>query len=98
MSKVTVEESSLLAIGNAIRGKNGGNTAYKPSEMASAISAIPNSYTAGDEGKVVSSGMLVVQTARSSQITANGTYDTTNNNSVTVNVAGSYTSYDNTSF
>ena len=49
---------------------------------------VPNSYAAGDEGKVVSNGALVAQTARSSQITANGTYDTTTNNSVTVNVSG----------
>ena len=49
---------------------------------------VPNSYAAADEGKVVSGGALVAQTARSSQITANGTYDTTTNNSVTVNVSG----------
>lgn len=46
---------------------------------------VPNTYTAGDEGKVVSSGSLVAQTATT--YTANGTYDTTLNNSVTVNVA-----------
>ena len=45
---------------------------------------VPNSYTASDEGKVVSSGALVAQTARS--ISANGTYDTTTNNSVSVSV------------
>lgn len=49
---------------------------------------VPNSYAAGDEGKVVSNGALVAQTARASEITANGTYDTTTNNEVTVNVAG----------
>ena len=50
--------------------------------------AVPNSYSQSDEGKVVASGALVAQTARSSQITDNGTYDTTTNNSVTVNVSG----------
>ena len=50
---------------------------------------VPNSYGASDEGKVVSNGELVAQTARASEITANGTYDTTKNNSVTVNVSGS---------
>lgn len=50
--------------------------------------AVPNTYAAGDEGKVVSNGALVSQTARSSNITENGTYDTTTNNSVTVNVSG----------
>lgn len=50
---------------------------------------VANSYGSGDEGKVVSSGALVSQTAKSPAITANGTYDTTLNNSVTVNVSGS---------
>lgn len=45
---------------------------------------VPNSYSAGDEGKVVSNGALVSQTSRS--ITANGTYDTTTNDEVNVNV------------
>ena len=49
---------------------------------------VPNSYSAGDEGKVVSNGALVAQTARSSEITQNGTYDTTVNDEVTVNVSG----------
>ena len=48
---------------------------------------VPNTYTAGDEGKVVSNGALVAQTAHAT-ITTNNTYDTTLNNSVTVNVAG----------
>ena len=47
---------------------------------------VANSYTQWDEGKVVSSGALVSQTSLS--VTANGTYDTTLKNSVTVNVAG----------
>lgn len=55
---------------------------------ASANVNVPNSYAAGDEGKVVSNGALVAQTARASEITANGTYDTTTNNSVSVNVSG----------
>lgn len=41
MSKVMVNESSLTAIGAAIRGKNGTTNTYKPSEMAAAISSIP---------------------------------------------------------
>lgn len=47
---------------------------------------VPNSYSAGDEGKVVSSGALVAQT--SDTVTANDTYDTTLINSLTVNVSG----------
>lgn len=46
-----------------------------------------NSYTASDEGKVVSNGALVSQT--SATYTTNGTYDTTIKNSVTVNVPAS---------
>ena len=48
---------------------------------------VPNSYSAQDEGKVVSSGALISQTAYSSTITENGTYDTTLNNSITVDVS-----------
>lgn len=48
---------------------------------------VPNTYTAADEGKVVSGSALVAQTAYPSEITANNTYDTTNYNSVTVNVS-----------
>lgn len=53
---------------------------------------VPNSYTAGDEGKVVSSGALVAQTSRS--ITQNGATDTTTNNEVIVNVPNSYVAAD----
>ena len=47
---------------------------------------VPNSYTAGDEGKVVQSGALVNQSAIT--VTQNGTYDTTVNDTVAVNVSG----------
>ena len=48
--------------------------------------SVPNSYSAGDEGKVVSSGALVSQT--SAEYTSNGTYDTTTVSSVEVSVSG----------
>lgn len=48
--------------------------------------AVPNSYSASDEGKVVSNGALIAQT--SDTVTANNTYDTTLINSLTVNVSG----------
>lgn len=85
MSKVLVNESNLMAIGAAIRARNGAATTYRPGEMAAAIQAVPNRYGASDEGKVVSSGALVAQTSVTK--TANGTYDTTTNNEVVVNVA-----------
>lgn len=40
MSKVLINETSLTAIGEAIREKNGSQDKYKPSEMAAAIGAI----------------------------------------------------------
>lgn len=55
--------------------------------------SVSNSYSSSDEGKVVSNGTLVAQTAHA-QITANGTYDTTTNDSVTVAVASSGGSVD----
>lgn len=47
---------------------------------------VENSYTQSDEGKVVVNGELINQT--SITITENGIYDTTENNSITVNVSG----------
>lgn len=41
MSKVYLEDSTLTAIGNAIRGKTGESGLLLPSEMASAITNIP---------------------------------------------------------
>lgn len=55
-------------------------------QYAAAQVEVPNSYTAQDEGRVVQSGALVAQTSRT--ISANGTYDTTTNNEVTVDAAG----------
>lgn len=50
------------------------------------VVSVPNTYVAGDEGKVVSNGALVSQT--SATYNTNNTYDTTLINSVTVNVSG----------
>lgn len=53
---------------------------------ASANVAVPNSYSASDEGKVVSSGALVSQTAHAdvTPTTSDQTIDTTTNNSIKV--------------
>ena len=40
MSIVTIDDSYFTDIANAIRGKNGETTTYKPDEMAAAISAL----------------------------------------------------------
>lgn len=47
-----------------------------------------NTYTVNDNGKVVTNQELVAQTAYPTTITENDTYDTTNYNSITVNVSG----------
>lgn len=54
-------------------------------EYADAEVNVPNTYAAGDEGKVVHDGALVTQTAHAT-VTSNGTVDTTLNNSVEVAV------------
>lgn len=42
MAIVTTDNQYYTAIANAIRGKNGTETTYKPSDMAAAITAIPS--------------------------------------------------------
>ena len=86
MAKVLITDTYLDDIADAIRGRNGTQNTYKPSQMAAAVTAIPNAYAAGDEGKVVSNGALVSQS--SSSTAENGTVDTTLINSLTVNVSG----------
>ena len=79
-----VQSGALVEQGYLYIMENGpiDTTTYK-----SVTIAVPNSYTQADEGKVVSGGALVAQTAHA-EITENGTYDITRNNSVTVNVSG----------
>ena len=74
---VTVEPLSVDKNGTTVApaGK-----AYSPVNVN-----VPNTYSAGDEGKVVSNGALVEQTAHAT-VTENGTIDTTLNNSVVVDV------------
>lgn len=60
------------------------NGTHDVTNYASASVNVPNSYSASDEGKVVSNGALVAQS--SDTVTQNGTVDTTLKNSVVVNV------------
>lgn len=62
------------------------NGSHDVTQYASAAVAVPNSYSASDEGKVVNNGALVAQT--SDTVTENGPVDTTLINSLTVNVSG----------
>ena len=64
---------------------NGTYTAPSGKAYTPVVVAVPNTYAAADEGKVVSNGALVAQTAHA-EVTQNGTIDTTLNNSVVVNV------------
>ena len=91
----------VTAIGNISGGGGGSATLIEKSITANGtynassdnadgyskvVANVPNSYAAGDEGKVVSNGALVSQT--SDTVTTNDTYDTTLINSLTVNVSG----------
>lgn len=61
-------------------------------DYAEADVAVPNTYVAADEGKVVSNGSLTPQSQRS--ITSNGTVDTTLNNECVVAVPNTYAAGD----
>lgn len=67
------------------------NGAYDPTDDSadgyrSVNVNVPNSYESSDEGKVVSSGALTVQSGRT--VTRNGLYDTMLNDTVEVTVTG----------
>ena len=74
---ITVESLSVT--------ENGTTTAPSGKAYSPVVVNVPNSYAAADEGKVVSNGSLVSQTAHA-EVTQNGTIDTTLYNSVVVNV------------
>lgn len=80
---VDVPQSGITPTGTISITQNG---TADVTNYASASVNVPNSYTASDEGKVVSNGALVAQT--SDTATENGTVDTTLINSLTVNVSG----------
>jgi len=83
-SKVTVNvPASAVDSGTKNISSNG---SHDVTGYASASVSVPNSYSAGDEGKVVSNGALVAQS--SDTVTENDTYDTTTISSLTVNVSG----------
>lgn len=80
---VTVEASELVSGTKQItaNGTNQDVVGYAAVDVA-----VPNSYSAADEGKVVSSGALVAQTAHAdvTPTTSDQTIDTTTNNSIKV--------------
>lgn len=88
----TPDEAGGSGGGSTLIAKNiSANGAYSASSdnadgYSSVTVTVPNSYAAGDEGKVVSNGALVSQ--GSDTVTTNGTVDTTLISSLTVNVSG----------
>ena len=89
---IKIELLTLLNDGVSLKSKSiTANGTYDPANdnadgYSSVTVNVPNSFAAGDEGKVVKNGALVSQT--SATYTSNNTYDTTTINSVTVNVGG----------
>lgn len=58
MGTAHIQESSLTAIANAIRSKNGTSTTYTPTQMASAISALPSGTTVVSKYNVTIDALL----------------------------------------
>ena len=86
-AEVNVPTGSTPVINSLSVTENGTYTAPSGVDGYSPVTVnVPNTYSAGDEGKVVSNGALVSQT--SDTVTSNGTVDTTLINSLTVNVSG----------
>lgn len=56
MSLKTINDEHLIAIGNAIRSKNGTEETYKPSEMAAAIRSIEGGGSGGGSSEIVLKG------------------------------------------
>lgn len=87
-ANVAVPASAVDSGTKSISISSNGTTTHDVVGYASAsITAnVPNSYSAGDEGKVVSSGALVSQTAHAdvTPTTSDQTIDTTTNNSIKV--------------
>lgn len=80
-----VEEGITLGTKNITQNGTYNASSDSADGYSSVTVAVPNSYAAGDEGKVVSNGALVAQT--SDTVTQNGTVDTTLISSLVVNVA-----------
>lgn len=81
-----IDEEQTYIVPTGTKSITANGTGIDVTEYQKVNVAVPNSYSAADEGKVVSNGALVAQT--SDTVTANDTYDTTLINSLKVNVSG----------
>ena len=87
LSKVTVAVPQPTLVSKSIAANGSYDPASDNADGYSGVTVnVPNSYAAGDEGKVVSNGQLVAQTAHAdaTPTTSDQTIDTTNNNSIKV--------------
>lgn len=80
MANVLIEQNTMADIADAIRGKNGGASTYKPAQMAAAITAIPTPSGSSLNTQVVQSTTRTASaavTAIGAEITVSktGTYD-----------------------
>lgn len=91
ISSIPTEAATLISKTIASNGTY--NASSDEADGYSSVNVnVPNSYSAQDEGKVVSSGALVAQ--GSQNVSQNGTYDTTLKNQVIVAVPNSYSASD----
>ena len=90
MANVIVTEAALGGVADHIRAKGGTSAQLTwPGGFEAAIDAITPQFEEGDAGKVVvsdGSGGYELEAQTSTAFTDNGTYTTTTNNSVTVNI------------
>lgn len=80
--KVLCEKSDLVAVANAIRGKNGTTNTYKVNQLASAVSNLQSSPNLQSKELTITSNGTTI-------ITADNGYDGLENVKVGVDVAGS---------
>ena len=94
---VITDDKHYTDIAAAIRGKNGEETTYKPSEMAAAIEAITGGKKISELNVYEASGMFVVTYADGTMATGSATFDEnglptalTDDNGNTVNFTSGY--------
>lgn len=80
MANVVVNDTTLTNIADAIRGKNGKTTKYKPNEMASAISAITTTSSSAKYSGVQVSQLPLTYKAIAASSFTNWKNQMTNNN------------------